>query len=471
MRRSILKNLMFGGFCVVVVSFVIAGIYFFGILTDVAISEKINSLEWNVRRVSELSSIALNSKSGQIMRIYNTVMDSVAENTDSVIIVFDDNGRVFSVAGADETDFVGATMKAKISGPVLSGDKYLEKGLMDDYFGEATLTFGAPLKERNTIFGGVLFNLPLEQVYSMNYKIFHSFALMSLIALCFSAILYYLISKKITTPIKKMNMAVTEFSKGNFSKRVEYVGENEIGELASNFNSMATGIENLENMRSSFVSNVSHELRTPLTIITGFLEGILDGTIDEREQNKYIQIALDETKRISRLVNDLLRVSRLENGQLRLNYESFSLNELVAQELFKFESVINDKNINVELNLAEENPAVSADRDAIIQVVTNLIHNAVKFTQDEGEISVKTWTDGKKAYVEIKNTGHGIESEKLKFIFDRFYKTDDSRSGDKTGVGLGLFIVKNLISQHNENIWVESEVDKYTRFVFSLTKS
>ena len=453
------------------VSYIIAGAFFFGLLTDVAIDEKVKTLEKNVPQISELSSIALSSKSTQIMSIYRTVVDSIAANTDSAIIIFDKNGVIVTVSELKRTEFVGATINNKITDDILSGKRYFDKGLMDKYFNESTLTFGAPLVDKGGVFGGVLFNMPVPRIRTMNFRIFKSFASMSLIALCFSFVLYYVISRRITNPIKKMNIAVTEFARGDFSKRIECKHNNELDELASNFNYMATALENLENMRSSFVADVSHELRTPLTTISGFLEGILDGTVKKGDQEKYLQIALDETKRISRLVNDLLSVSRIENNQLILNKQKFDLNELVAQELFKFETVINEKNINVELNLTEDAPFVLADKDAIIQVVTNLIHNAVKFTYENGEIWIKTWTDGGKAYVEIKNSGKGIESEKLKFIFDRFYKTDDSRSKDKNGVGLGLFIVKNLIAKHGERIWAESEVDKYTRFVFSLPLS
>lgn len=159
----------------------------------------------------------------------------------------------------------------------------------------------------------------------------------------------------------------------------------------------------------------------------------------------------------------------MEGGEFQLNKRNFNLNELVAQMLFRFETSINDKNIEVELNLTDDNPDVYADSDAITQVITNLVHNAVKFTPDGGNIWIKTWVYGKKAYVEIKNSGHGIEEDKLKFIFDRFYKTDDSRSSDKTGVGLGLFIVKNLLSHHDEKIWADSKIDEYTKFTFSLT--
>lgn len=469
MRKSILKSLLMGSLCVVMLSFIIAGSFFFSLLTDSAIDEKIEVLRENVPKISELSSVAFSSKSTPIMSIYRSVIDSITANTQAAIIVFDKSGTIMTVSGLDKSTYIGATMNDELTKPILAGTEYHKTGLLDEFFNEPTLTVGAPMYNNGDIFGGVVFNLPVPEIRSMNWQIFKNFFSMSLIALFISVLLYYFISKRITKPIKNMSNAVTEFAQGNFEKRVEYSGEDEIGELATNFNAMATSLENLENMRSTFVANVSHELRTPMTTISGFIEGILDGTVSRDEQDKYLKIALDETKRLSRLVNDLLSISRMENGEFKLNKEKFSMNELVARVLFKFETDINDKNIEVELNLTDDNPDVYADSDAITQVVTNLVHNAVKFTPAGGNIWIRTWIYGKKAYVEIKNSGRGIESDKLKFIFDRFYKTDDSRSSDKNGVGLGLFIVKNLINRHDERIWAESEIDKFTKFTFSLT--
>ncbi len=469
MKRSILKSLILGGLCVVMLSFIVAGTFFFSLLTDSALDEKIQDLKRNVPKISELSSIAISSNSTPIKSIYRSVIDSINANTDASIIVFDKKGIIVTVAGLNKSTYIGAPMNKELSMPILKGEEYHKTGMLDDFFNEPTLTVGAPMYNNGEIFGGVVFNLPVPEIRSMNRRIFKNFISMSLITLCFSVLLYYFISKRITKPIKNMSNAVTEFAKGNFQRRVEYNGNDEIGELATNFNVMATSLENLENMRSSFVANVSHELRTPMTTISGFIEGILDGTISGEDRDKYLKIALDETKRLSRLVNDLLSISKMENREFELNKSVFSINERVVQSLFKFESNINEKNIEVELNLADASPEVFADNDAVTQIVTNLLHNAVKFTPDNGNIWIRTWVTGKKAYIEIKNSGHGIESDKLKFLFDRFYKTDDSRSSDKTGVGLGLFIVKNLLNHHGEKIWVESELDKHTKFVFSLT--
>ena len=221
--------------------------------------------------------------------------------------------------------------------------------------------------------------------------------------------------------------------------------------------------------RDSFVANVTHELRTPMTTISGFLEGILDGTIPEKDRDEYLKVALSESKRLSRLVTNLLQISRIESGENTVNKIVFDINELVRLSLIKFEMMITSKNLEVDLNIDDEKIYVFADKDSITQVLINLINNAVKFTPDGGKIVLDVKVLSDKAFVSVINTGHGIENDKLEFIWDRFYKVDSSRSTDRGGVGLGLYIVKQIIDMHGEKINVQSVVDDFTRFTFTLS--
>ena len=232
---------------------------------------------------------------------------------------------------------------------------------------------------------------------------------------------------------------------------------------------MATSLANLENMRKSFISDVSHELRTPMTSISGFVEGILDGTIEENEREQYLQIVLSESKRLSRLVADLLNLTRMENNDTPVNYSQFDINDLTCQEIIKFEKFIDEKNIDVDMDIPDDKVIVRADKDSITQVLINLLNNAVKFTPENGKISVRIWCHQSRCYVEIKNTGDGIPEDKLKYIWDRFYKLDSSRSADRSGFGLGLYIVKSIIAKHNEKIWADSKEGEFTSFTFSLS--
>ena len=242
----------------------------------------------------------------------------------------------------------------------------------------------------------------------------------------------------------------------------------EMGALIDSFNKMADSLEKSEARRSEFFANVSHELRTPMTTISGFADGILDGTIPSEEAGKYLRSIRDETRRLSRLVRDMLDISQMKAKIAEPGRRSaFDLTELVLQILLSFESRANDKNLDVDPQLPENHMMVMADKDAITQVIYNLLDNAVKFSRNGSCITLRLYKDNGKAYVSVKNCGEVIPEDDLPFIFDRFHKSDRSRSMDKTGVGLGLYLVKTIINSHDEDIAVRSE-NGTTEFVFTL---
>ena len=208
-----------------------------------------------------------------------------------------------------------------------------------------------------------------------------------------------------------------------------------------------------------------------MTSIQGFIDGILDGTIPPDSQDYYLKIVSDEVKRLSRLVNSLLEISRLESGKVKINKTNFDICEIARLILISFEEKINEKNLEIEF-VTDEDPAnVYADRDAVHQVLYNLIHNAIKFTENAGTLKISIRNMGRKFEVSIFNTGTGIKKEDLPYVFDRFYKTDSSRGLDKTGTGLGLYIVKTKIEAHGEKVSVESEYGKNCCFKFTLAKT
>jgi signal transduction histidine kinase len=275
-------------------------------------------------------------------------------------------------------------------------------------------------------------------------------------------------SRRISNPLAEMRDIAREIANGNFNTRVRISSKDEVGELARTFNHMAETLGNLEKMRSNFIANVSHELRTPMTSIAGFIEGMIDGTIPIEKQGYYLSIVKQETLRLTALVNDLLDLAKMEAGEVQLNITTIDLSELIRRSSIKFENQINRKNINFELALENENRRVMADPDAIERVLTNLLDNAIKFTSDSGCITIKTVKKDQKVYTTIEDNGIGIQKEDLPYIWERFFKTDKSRSKDMIGSGLGLAIIKNIIQKHNERIWVESEFNKGSKFTFSL---
>lgn len=277
----------------------------------------------------------------------------------------------------------------------------------------------------------------------------------------------YILSQRIIDPLKQLSSAAKSFAMGNFKERVKVSGHDEVAELTSAFNNMAASLEKNEEMRNSFLGNVSHDLRTPMTVISGFVDGIRDGTIPPEKHDYYLEVISTEVRRLSRLVNSLLEISRMQSGERQLNITSFNVTEKARQVLLSFEQKISDKRIEIEFDCGEDT-FVSADTDAVHQIFYNLLDNAVKFTPENGTISICIKSQDKKARITVKNSGDGIPADELPYIFDRFYKSDRSRGLDKMGTGLGLYIVKTNVNMHNEDIKAESRQGEYTAFTFTL---
>lgn len=337
--------------------------------------------------------------------------------------------------------------------------------------GISWLTIEIPHEYNGEIQGAVYLTKRTPEINKARLTVFKFYIISIGIAVVISIILVYIFSLKLTKPLKLINNAAKQIANGEFKKRLDIKSEDEIGQLAKSFNNMAGALENLEEMRRGFIANVSHELRTPMTSINGFIEGILDGTIPQERQKEYLSIVSDETKRLSRLTNDLLDLARMESGEIKLTFVSFDINELIRRCIIKLENQIIQKNIEIEANFYEELTNVHADKDSIERVLFNLMHNAVKFIQEGGQIKVETAKLKGKVLISVKDNGTGIDSEEIGLIWDRFYKSDKSRSRDKMGTGLGLAIVKNIINEHGQEISVESEMGKGTVFSFSLNLS
>lgn len=299
-------------------------------------------------------------------------------------------------------------------------------------------------------------------------NIMQTFLISALIVIIFACIFVYLGTLRVAKPIMEMSEAAKRFGKGDFSQmlNVEY-DTNEITELANAMNEMAISLSHFETMRRSFVANVSHELRTPMTSISGFIDGILDGTIPQKEQKKYLRIVSDEIKRLSRLVRSMLNMSKIEAGEMHIKSSTFNVMDTVMGTLLSFEKKIQDKNIEI-LGLDCDRVLVYADNDLIHQVIYNLIENAVKFVNNGGTIEFSTYIKANMTFVSIRNSGEGLSQEELPLVFDRFYKTDQSRGLDKNGVGLGLYIVRSIINMHEGNIMVTSVKGEFTEFIFSI---
>ena len=278
-------------------------------------------------------------------------------------------------------------------------------------------------------------------------------------------------TRHMARPLDEMAAASRKFARGDFSVRVKQTEDptDEMGALIESFNKMADSLEQAEKRRSEFIANISHELRTPMTTIAGFADGILDGTIPREEEDKYLRSIRDETRRLSRLVREMLDLSQMRSrASDPARRTVFDLTELICQTMLSFEDRASKKHLDVDPQLPDDPIMVTADKDAITQVIYNLIDNAVKFARAGSCIVIKLYKENGKAYVSVRDEGETIPPEDLPFIFDRFHKSDRSRSLDKDGVGLGLYLVKSIINSHDEDIAVKSE-NGVTEFVFTLS--
>lgn len=462
-----------GGLCIVIGVFISVTLIFSRYIEMTAIKEKTEVLENNVDKISSLAYTVLANQNEITKFMFQNTVDNISYNTQSSIVIFLTNGNIITTSGGSFGKYGHQKADEEIVNSILKGENLISTDMFEDENGDNLLTVCSPLTYNGKIFGGVVFNQRIPEIKRVYHEMFERSVIFIFAAMIFASVLFYFISKKITTPIEKISAAVNEFSKGNLETRVMYSSDNELGELAENINRMASSLQNLEKLRNGFISDVSHELRTPMTTITGFVEGILDGTIPEDSRDEYLQVVLSESKRLSRLVTNLLQISRMESGENEVNKIIFDINELIRLSLLKFEMMITTKNLEIDLNLSDEKLYVFSDKDSITQVLINLINNAVKFTPDGGKIAFNARAVNGKAFVSIVNTGHGIEPEKLEYIWDRFYKADSSRSADRSGVGLGLYIVKRILDLNGEDIQVQSVIDDFTRFTFtvSLTNS
>ena len=283
-------------------------------------------------------------------------------------------------------------------------------------------------------------------------------------------VVVYFISERLVSPIKAMSQAAKMFAKGQFDVRIPVYGDDEVAELATAFNNMASSLSTNEEMRRVFLANVSHDLRTPMTTISGFIDGILDGAIPPEKHEYYLGVIATEVRRLSRLVSSLLDISKIQAGERKFTKISFDICEMCRQVLISSEQRIEEKMLDVEFICERDNMYVIGDTDAIHQIVYNLFDNAIKFASVGGKYIIEIKEKGQKIETGVYNEGIGIPEEDLPFVFDRFYKGDKSRGLDKTGVGLGLYISRTILEAHNEEISVESEYGKWCRFAFTLSK-
>lgn len=306
----------------------------------------------------------------------------LTNNMDGIIL--DRLGYIYMVSSSEYSELKYTNIDITSTKMPTDGEMIYKKISIDDTKDSKVDAFIKPIYSNKQLDGYIIMieNDPVNEKRTI-IIIWISVVLAVIVA---AAIVKYFAQLLVVEPIEQINNAAKRLAKGDVQERVKVVGNNEIGELAQSFNRMAQSIEESDNIRKEFISNVSHELRSPITSIKGFIGGILDGVIPRDKENYYLKIVYDEIDRLARLVNDLLDISAMESGKFNLHISEFDINQTVSLCILNLESKIQTKGLNVKATFHEKRCFAIGDRDRILQVMTNLLENAIKYSEDNGQI-------------------------------------------------------------------------------------
>ena len=431
----------------------------------------VSSLEQDAQVISNLAA-AYNVGGTLSNRELLLNLNVVSQVTNADVVICDSDGYIILCSDAlSGCQHQGLQLNQEYLQKVFENGSDSATGHIDGLYEEERYVVSAPIVSNDTATGLVLVSVPTLTTGKTLNRISNIFLTAAVFVVLISVLAVTAFARRESKPLRDMAKAANDFAHGNLEARVRVEEDysEEVEELALAFNNMASSLQKSEYRRQEFVANVSHELKTPMTAISGYIDGILDGTIPPERRAHYLQIVSDETKRLSRLVRSMLDISQLqqEQGIPEEQKIHFDLEECAGQVLITFEKKINDKGINVDVDFPPHPVFTVANQDSITQVIYNLIDNAVKFCPRGGTLGLKIREGGSKAYVSVSNDGDTIPPEELPLVFDRFHKLDKSRSRNRDGWGLGLYIVKTIVCSHGENISVSSK-DGKTEFTFTM---
>lgn len=474
MRNNLFRRQFLLTAGLILLSFILLAASFTALSYRYMVREKKESMEENASYAASMTQVILQRGFDPAEDAFPIYGPALSHISDSDLVLCDASGTVlrYIADGADDLDYVGSTISSDVTSQMIQNGIYSGMSDLGIYSG-VHFAAGAPIF------------LQTGQGDSMQYFIFMTasatdlvvlwkslatlFFFVAVIVMCVACIACSIFSMQQVKPLREMADAVRRFGMGEYDVRVDDTGhKDEIGDLASAFNAMADSLANSEKRRQEFVANISHELKTPMTTISGFTNGILDGTIPPEKVNDSLQVISSETARLSRLVRRMLDVSALQARESVQSQVEFDISETMVQVMISLEGKIKNRQLDMDVHIPDDPVRVWGDPDGITQVCYNLLDNAAKFAAPGTAIAVTITTKGTKAYISVKNQGETIPPDELNMIFDRFHKSDRSRSIDKEGVGLGLYIVKTILNNHKENITVTSK-DGVTEFIFTLT--
>lgn len=347
---------------------------------------------------------------------------------------------------------------------------FTQTGNFYDIFSSTMISIGIPIFTGEKQKGYLILHTSMTELDSLQDDMLSIMYMPFLVMILVVGIVLAYLSGTVLRPIAKINNTAREYAKGNFEARTGVKRKDELGELSDSMEYMASELSKLDEYRKDFIANISHDFRSPLTSIKGYLEAMLDGTIPVEKYDRYLNIVLNESKRLTKLTTGLLELNNFDTYGPILKYQNFDIVDVIRETRNTVEGLCEKKNIDFRLKCPAEDTVVYADKMKIGQVIYNLIDNAIKFSPEKGKITVTVYEKNGKLFVSVKDEGPGIERDKQNKVWDRFYKTDPSRGKDKQGTGLGLSITKEIIKAHGENINLISTEGAGSEFIFTLAK-
>lgn len=448
-------------------------------LRNQQISARLDTLMREAREIAYLAARNSASSVGILFGQNDSTMNYIRWKSEQVyadygayILVVDRRGRVMDnmrTAYAEDPDFVASLDGQDISlalTMVLSGQ---EVALRLPIGGDPAFMVGVPFVQNDNVLGAVLIQTKAQVIEGGLMAMIPQTIMVATTAMSIAAALVFFYVRSVMRPLGDVTRAARAMADGNFNVRVSTeTGSPEITELSTAFNSMAGKLSEVESSRREFVANVSHELRSPITSISGFVEGMEDGTIPAEEHPKYLALVGDETRRLSKLIGDLLALSRLERDDAALEWSEFDINEMLRRAIIRRVNDLESKRMEVECDFQLEPCLVRADSDRIEQVVVNLLDNAIKFTPQGGKITLTTGADKDICTVVVQDNGVGIPPEDRARVFDRFFTADRAHTAGK-GTGLGLSICQRIMEMHGQSLRLK-DTEEGTAFAFTLEK-
>ena len=463
---------------IILIAFIILGTFLMVFVNQFWDTRNLNKAKEDLNSYVLLTTKALENKDGKLevkdQETFNLMID-LSRNSSYNLIITNAAGTVYKITRPDKNIKKGYQMPYYVTNALIKDQYYESETKTDFFYSDTKLTVASPFKSKVTedknkgmaIAGYIFVCVPEHTIENgLPNQIFQILIYAVLASVLVSCLLAGVFSYTQSKQLKQMSEQAKKFAKGDFSGRIPVKGKDEVGQLTRAFNDMADALDKEESVRRDFIANISHELKTPMTTIAGFIDGILDGTIPESKQKHYLTIVSEEISRLSGLVASMLSLARIDSGKTTIYKTKFSLVSTIVNILLTFEDRLEEKEIEIVGLETADGLSVYGDQALLHQVLYNLIENATKFTPQGGEITFHAESKGDKLYFSVKNSGKGISQKDLPFIFDKFYKTDKSRSEDKKSMGLGLYLVKTIINLHGGEITVTSEIDKETCFAF-----